>query len=104
MDRAVLDALLPFRDLFHRNIGQKLEILEHQLVVDGHKFAYFLVGRIGDGDVVAVTFRHLPDAVKTFQERHGKADLRLLPFLSLKVASDHKVEGLVVAAQLHVRL
>src|SRR6266550_3402952 len=90
--------------LFHRELGGPLEVMGHELVVDGHYFSVDLARRIHEPDALrGLRLAHLL-AVQSLEELDYEDRLRALPDHLLQVPPGEDVEELVGAAELHVRL
>ena len=85
--------------------GEQAHVEGHGFVGHAHDFAVHVLGRRGEGDVVAQGLAHLHLAVGARQQ--GQKDAHLGPLAEgfLQLATGHDdVEGLVRAADLHIGL
>ena len=85
-----------------RNVGEKFDVAEHEVVGYRHDFAELLVRRFIDTDVVTEGLAHLLHAVEAFQKRHRQDDLLLLSVFPLQFAADKQVESLVCTSEFDI--
>ena len=88
--------------LLRWDVREEFEVIGHHIIGDGHDLSEHFFGVFGDADVIAEAFAHAHFSVGA--DENGKCDADLWGHLgiSLEVASDEKVVGLVGAAEFDV--
>ena len=100
----LLQAFPEFPKLLVGDIGQQLKVVQDEAVGDGHHLAVYLLGRLGDADVVAQALAHLVAAVGAHQQGDHKALLGALAHHRLQLPAHQEVELLVGAAEFDIGL
>ena len=102
MQLVVGEALLDTVDLVDRQRRCQAEVLDHELVGNGHDLAEHISRLVGDADVVAIALRHLLHAIGALEQRQRQAHLGLHAHFFHELAASQQVEQLVGTAELDV--
>ena len=104
MNLPLLHVSFQISNLRHGQVAEQLVIAEHELIADRQHLAEYIIGRLGDTDIISQRLAHLVDPVQTFQKRHSEDNLWFLVFGALQISAHKQVKQLVRTADFYIGL